>query len=124
MVKERPIRQIWDYGVSWVSEVVSITHSSVDSVNGEILLINVTNKTVDISKYIYFGFYDKLWFNDNYGLSPSEPGRWLWISHDTGRLMCYPILTHTGKILSISTVQRVTDIELSTEKVKETFVFF
>ena len=103
MVKERPIRQIWYYGVSWVSEVVSITHSSVDSVNGEILLINVTNKTVDISKYIYFGFYDKLWFKDNDGISPSEPGKCLWISHYTWGLMYYHILTQTGKVIFIST---------------------
>ena len=124
MVNKRVPRQLWDYGVSWVSDIISMTHYSVNSVSVGIPLTNVTGKTVDIFKYLYLGFYDKLWFNDNYGLSPSEPGRWLWISHDTVRLMCYPILTHTGKILSISTVQRVTDIELSTEKVKETFVFF
>ena len=75
----------------------------------------MTGETVDISEYLDFGFYEKVWLKDNAGLSTSEPGRWLGISHLTGRLMCYHILTQTGKLISRSTVQRVTDIELSTD---------
>ena len=48
------------------------------------------------------------------GLSTSEPGRWLGIPHWTGRLICYHIITQTGKGISRSMVQRVTNIELST----------
>ena len=76
------------------------------------------DETVDISKYLDFGFYDKVWFKDNAGLSPNEPGRWLCISHRTGRLICYHILTQTGKVISRSTAQRVMNIELSTDEVK------
>ena len=38
--------------------------------------------------------------------------------------MCYHIHTHAGKVTSRSMVQRVTNIELSTDEVKETFVKF
>ena len=38
--------------------------------------------------------------------------------------MCYHILTQTGKVISRYTVQRVSNIELSTDEVKETFVKF
>ena len=124
MVKERVPRKLWNYGVSWVSEVMSMTHSSEKSVNGGIPLRNVTGETVDISKYLDFGFYEKFWFKDNSGLSPSEPGRWLGISHQTGRLMCYHILAQTGKVISRSIVQRVTNLKLSTDEVKETFLKF
>ena len=41
------------------------------------LLTNVTDKTVDISEYVDFGFNGKFWFKDNYDISPSDPGRWL-----------------------------------------------
>ena len=78
----------------------------------------MTGDTVDISKYLDFGVYDKVWFKDDYGISPSEPGSWLGISHRTGRLVCYHIPTHTGKAVSRSTVQRVTNIELSTDEFK------
>ena len=70
----------------------------------------MTGKTVDISEYLDSGFYDKFWFKDTSGISPSEYGRWLGISHRTGRLMCYHILTQTGKVISRSTVQQVTNI--------------
>ena len=39
-------------------------------------------------------------------------------------MICYHILTQTGKVISISTVQQVTNLELSTDEVKETFVNF
>ena len=90
---------------------MSMTHSSANSVNGGIALTNVNGEAVDISEYLDFGFYDKVCFKDNGGLSNSEPGRWLGISHRTGRLVCYHILTHTGKVISRSTVQRVTNVE-------------
>ena len=104
MVKKRIPSQLWGYGVCWVSEVMSMTHSSAKIVNGGIPLRNVTGETVDISKYLDFGFYEKGWFKDNAGISTIEPGRWLGISHQTGRLKCYHILTQTGKVISRSTV--------------------
>ena len=77
-----------------------MTNSSANRVNGGTPMTNVTIETVDISKYLDFGFYEKVWFMDNSGLSPSEPIRWLGISHRKGISMCYQILTHTGKFIS------------------------
>ena len=112
MVNKLLPRQLRDYGVSWLSEIMSMNRSSSNSVNGGIHLKNVTDET------------DKVWFNDNAGIYTSEPGRELWISHRTGRLMCYRIITQTGKVISISTVHRVTNLVLSTYEVKENFVKF
>ena len=92
-----------------------MNNSSENNVNEGIPLTEVTRETVDISKYLDFGLYEKLWFKDNYGISTSEPGRWLWISHWTGRLMCYHILTQAGKVISRYMVQRVKKLELSTD---------
>ena len=104
--------------------MVSITHSSSNSVNGGIILTNVTGETVDLSKYLEFGLYEKFWFKDNAGLSPGELGSWLGISRRTGMLMCYHILIHTGKVISRYMVQWVTNIGLSNDEVKEIFVKF
>jgi len=75
----------------------------------------VTGETPDISEYLDFGFYDQVWYKDNVGLSPSEPGRWLGVSSRTGRMMCYWILNQC------STVQRVTTLEMFTPPVKDIF---
>ena len=71
-----------------------------NSVNGGIPLKNVARKNVDISKYLDLGFCGKFWFKDNAGLSPCEPGSCLGKSQRAGRLMCYQILTHIGKVIS------------------------
>ena len=62
MVKKRVTRKLWGYGVIWVSEVMPMTCSSGNSINGGITPTNLTRKTVDISKYSDFYFYDKFWF--------------------------------------------------------------
>jgi hypothetical protein len=124
MIRKRVPNEFWDYGLKWVSETMSLTHTSAGSINGQIPLTHVTGETPDISEYLDFGFYDQIWYKDNAGLSPSEPGRWLGISHRTGRLMCYDVLTQKGTVVSRSTVQRVTDLERTTTSTKDIFAQF
>ena len=62
-----------------------------------------------------------MWYKDNAGTSPMEPGRWLGVADRTGRLMCYHVLAQSGQVVSRLTVQRVTNLELSTASVKDTF---
>ena len=87
-----------------------MAHYSENSANLGIPLTNVTGETIDISEYLDFGSHEKFWFKDNAGLSPSEPGSCLGISHLTTRFMCYHILTQVEKVIPISTVQRVTNL--------------
>ena len=52
MVNKGVPRKLWEYIVSWVSEVMPIHCSSESSVNEGISLTNVTSNTVDISEYL------------------------------------------------------------------------
>ena len=101
-----------------------MTHSSSYNVNGGIHLKILSCENVDITKYSDFGSHKKFWFKDNYSLSPSEPGRWLGISCQTLRLICYRILTQAGIVISISTVLQVNIIDLSSDEFKKTIVKF
>ena len=121
MIRKRVPQRLWDYGLRWVSEISSLTHSSAGSLNGQIPITTATGETADISEYLDFGFYDAVWFKDNAGLSPNEPGRWLGVSHRTGRNMCFHVITQNATVISRSTVQRVTELEMSTASVKDTF---
>eukprot|EP00957_Ditylum_brightwellii_P031514 2389760-Ditylum_brightwellii.AAC.1 len=103
---------------------MSMTHSSAGGLGGCITLTKVMVETDGISEYLDFGIYDKVWFKGNAGLSPQEPGRWLGVSHCTGRIMCYQILNQRGTVVSRSTVQWMTNLEQATEEVRETFVKF
>ena len=124
MVRKRVPRKLWDYGMVWCSEVISLTHSTAGPFGNGIPQEFVTGETEDISEYLDFGFYDMVWYKDNGGLSEEKPGRWLGVSHNTGRLMCYHILTSNGSIVSRSTVQRVTNLERQKIDIKELFVKF
>ena len=76
---------------------------------------------VDISSYLEFGFYDRVWSRDNAGLGPQLPGRWLGVASNVGGMMCYHILQGNGQVTARSTVWKVTNLELLTEEIKLTF---
>ena len=61
MLRKRVPRQLWDYGVTWVAEIMSVTHSAAGDISGCIPLTNVTGETTDISEYLKFDFYDEVW---------------------------------------------------------------
>ena len=127
MIRNKVPKELWDYGFRWVSETMSMTHTTAGSRGigeGCIPLTQVTGETPDISEYLDFGFYDRVWFKDNAGTSPFEPGRWLGVSERIGRAMCYWVLNQRGEVVSRSTVQRVTNLEMSTIDIKETFQQF
>ena len=124
MIRKRMPEQLWDYGLRWVSETSSLTHTTAGVLGGTIPLQEVSGETPDISEYLDFGLYDEVWYKDNAGASPYEPGRWLGVSQRTGRLMTYHVLTQRATVISRSTVQRVTNLELNTTSVKETFRVF
>jgi Reverse transcriptase (RNA-dependent DNA polymerase). len=122
MIRNRVPPELWDYGMRWVTETMSLTHTSAGDLEGCIPITHVTGETADISEYLDFGFYDEIWYKDNAGLSPYEPGRWLGVSHRTGgRLMCYHVLTQRGTVISRS---KVTNLEKTTASVKDTFIKF
>ena len=118
MVRKRVPKQLWDYGVVWCSEIMALTHSAAGPIDSGIPRERITGETEDISEYLDFGFYDKVWYKDNAGLSEEQPGRWLGVSPNTGRLMCYHILTQRGTIISRSSVQRVTNLESQNSEIK------
>lgn len=79
----------------------------------------VTGETPDISEYLDFGFYDWVWYKDNAGVGENSWGRWLGVSHRVGNLMSYWILTPAGRVVSRTTVQRITNLEQGTDEVKQ-----
>ena len=86
--------------------------TSIDSVTGE---------TVDISEYLDLGFYQRVWYNENAELSERLHGRWIGVSHRIESLMLYYIWTHTGSVISRTTVQRVTNLEVQIDNHKALF---
>ena len=68
-----------------------------DKLQGRAAMENVNGKTLDISEYCDFDFYNLVWYH--LGLHPNfngenrTLGQWLDVSHGIGSDMCYWILT-------------------------------
>ncbi len=118
MTKRRVPTRLWDYGIVWVCEIMSQTANSVFSLDGRAPIEQITGETPDISEYLDFSFYDWVWYKDNAGVGDNKCGRWLGVSHRVGNLMSFWILTIAGRIISRTTVQRITELEQGTDEVK------
>ena len=47
----------------WVCEIQQRTHLRSNRIDGGIPLENLTGETQDISEYLDFGFYDRVWYS-------------------------------------------------------------
>ena len=121
MFKKRVPKIFWDYGMRWVCETMQRTYLRGHRIDGCVPLQSITGETIDISEYLDFGFYDRVWFHENAGLGEPFPGRWLGVSKHVGGQMCYYVLSKTGRIYSRSSVWRATNLELQTETTKLVF---
>ena len=78
-------------------------------------------RVVDVLEYLDFGFYYQVCYHKNAGLGEQLHGIWLGVSHRIGRLMSYYILTQKGSVISRTTVQRVTNLEVQIDDHKALF---
>jgi hypothetical protein len=72
-----PVR-LWDYGLVYIAEIQSILARGVDKRPG---LEKLTGETIDISEWLDFDFYDRVWYWDQKIMDMTEEqakiGRWL-----------------------------------------------
>ena len=115
-----PLR-LWDYGLQWTAEIMNVTASNSGNLNGRTPLELITGETPDISEFLDFGFYDRVWFKVNAGVGETQLGRFLGVSSRVGSLMSYWVLPSSGIPESRTTVSRVTHLEMQTEANKEKF---
>ena len=74
----------------------------------------------DISQYLDFGFYERVCFKDDAGLGKTELGRFLGVSHHVGSIMSYRVTPVSEIPISRTTVQRVVNLESSTNQNQKT----
>jgi hypothetical protein len=110
-------RRVWDYALVYDSEILSrTTRREGDRTGYE----KITGETPDISEWLDFGFYDHVWYWDtpNEDIASSKIARWLGVSHRIGSGLCYWLLKENGQVLSKTTVQHITRLDLEVDDVK------
>ena len=119
MVRKLIPRVFWDYGLTWCCEIMSRTFTRSHAIDGMVPLQGLTGDVVEISPFLEFSIWDRVWFRDNAGLGKPKLGRWLGVAENRGSLMTYHVLSQTGQVLPRSTVWHVTELEKETDEVKE-----
>ncbi len=119
MRKNRVPARLWDYGLVYIAEIQSLLARGPDQRPG---IEKVMGQTIDISEWLDFDFYDRVWYWDqaktDINNEQARQGRWLGITHRVGSDMTYWILTESGCVIARSTVQHVTITDLATDAIR------
>jgi hypothetical protein len=119
MRENRVPARLWDYGLVYIAEIQSLLARGPDQRPG---IEKVMGQTIDISEWLDFDFYDRVWYWDqaktDINNEQARLGRWLGIAHRVGSDMTYWILTKSGRVIARSTVQHVTITDLATDAIR------
>ena len=66
---------------------MNITARNSKGMNRRKPLEIITGDTTDISEYLDFGFYERVWFREHAGLGPTKLGSFLGVSGSVASLM-------------------------------------
>ena len=79
----------------------------------------ITGETPDISEYVDFDSHDWVWYWETPDKENSPKiGRWLGPLHRIGASMCFYVLANNGEIVSGSSVQHLTQVEMMKDDIK------
>ena len=98
-----------------------MTASFAADLQGRTPIEDLTGETPDISQYLNFRFYDRVWFKEYTGLGETSIGIFLGVSHHVGSLMSYWIFPFSGIPVSRTTVQQIRNLEAQTDQCKKRF---
>ena len=61
-------RALWSYGIPYVANIKKTTASFAEYLLGRTPLEALTGEIPEISQYLDFGFYDRVWFKEDVGI--------------------------------------------------------
>ena len=101
MVSKKFPKNLWDYGLVHQDGILSCISRGKTVWTG---IEKVTGKTPEISEWIDFEFYDRIWWLYNkHPLTTDDNiilGKWLGISHKIGSVICYWVLNVSGRFVA------------------------
>ncbi|KAI2501269.1 Reverse transcriptase (RNA-dependent DNA polymerase) [Fragilaria crotonensis] len=108
MLKRKVPPRLWDYGLVYETNILNRIPRGQQLRTG---IEIVTGETPDISEWIDFEFYDRVWYYDQKKIEIDGSGRrlarWLGVAHRVGSDLCYWLLLESGNVIARTTVQHV-----------------
>ena len=100
---------------------MQLTSSMAGTFQGRTPLEFLTEETPNISEYLDFVWYDRVWYKEDAGLGETKLGRFLGPSRKLVSLMSSWELPKSDISISRTTVQRVTHFETQTDTNRQRF---
>ncbi len=101
-------RRLWCFGLEHQARLMNFIPRGRNEQSGYEM---ITDKTLDISEYLDFDFYDLVWYWRQPHPSLSEHDRelaqWMGVAHRVGSDMCYWLMPVSGVPVVNSSVQHV-----------------
>ena len=106
MLKRKVPPRLWEYGLVYETNILNRIPRGQQQRTGIEL---VTGKTPDISEWLDFEFYDRVWYYDQKKIEIDGSGCCLacWLGVAVGRDLCNWLLLESGKVIARTTVQHV-----------------
>ena len=70
-------RGLYCYGYLYVAKIMQLRYRTAGKLQGKTPLELLTGETSDISKYLDFGWYDRVWYKEDAGLGETKLGQFL-----------------------------------------------
>jgi hypothetical protein len=113
-----PIR-LWDYCWEYCTALRCLTathHINLDDVTP---WEKVLGYTPNIPEYLVFKWFEWVWYHDPPSPEKVKLGRWLGPAHGAGQGLAYHVLTQKGKVVTRSTVSKISSDEKATPEITE-----
>ena len=104
-----------------MAKIMQLTARTAVKLQGRTLFELLIGETPDISEYLDFGWYDRVWYKEDAGLGDTNLGQFLGSSQKVGSLMSYWVLTKSDILISRTTLQLVTHLERQTDANRKRF---
>jgi hypothetical protein len=111
-----PVR-LWDYCWEYATALRCLTathHINLDNVTP---FEKIHGYTPNIPEYLVFKWYEWIWYHDPPTPEKTRIGRWLGPAHSAGQGLAYHILTQDGKVVTRSTVSKISPNEKSSPEI-------
>ena len=108
MVSKKVPTRLWDYGLIYEAGILNRIPRGGKGRTGYEM---ITGETPDISEWLDFSFYDRVWCYEHKKIEMDSTGkrlaRWLGVAHRVGSDLCYWLLTSIGNVVARTTFQHV-----------------
>jgi hypothetical protein len=112
--------KLWDFCCQYVTELRNRLARPLPQLHGRTSYEILTGNTPDISEFLEFEWYQPIWYLEPSAFPNQNKllARWIGIAHRVGQAMCYWILPSTGMPIARTTIQAISQEELSKDEMK------